>query len=144
MALLPSYDELEVNTFLATAKWCIRCGCHRCQAAPDGSGKSLFNLRAWGQGLFNNLRLGFAEQKEAADSQPGAAEQQQQSSAGESRNSGMDSSNGQQGAELQILQPMTGQETSWEDWLQVTIYDMNIASQRNGVGLNVPVSAQIR
>ena len=40
---------------------CEQCAC-RCQSLPEGSGKPLANLRAWGAELFNSLRTGWSDQ----------------------------------------------------------------------------------
>ena len=42
----------------------------RCQSLPEGSGRPLANLRAWGAELFNSLRTGWSDQPKQA-AQPG-------------------------------------------------------------------------
>ena len=46
----------------------------RCQSLPEGSGKPLANLRAWGAELFNSLRTGWSDQPKQA-TQPGLSKQ---------------------------------------------------------------------
>lgn len=84
----------------------------RCQAAPEGgAGKSLFNLRAWGANLVNNLLLG-QEQKQQSEQQPSSDEAQQL----EARPS--DISAASKPVELRIL-PANAEEKAWELWKEV-------------------------
>ena len=46
----------------------------RCQSLPEGSGKPLANLRAWGAELFNSLRTGWSDQPKQA-AKPGLPKQ---------------------------------------------------------------------
>ena len=41
----------------------------RCQSLPEGSGRPLANLRAWGAELFNSLRTGWSDQPKQAAQQ---------------------------------------------------------------------------
>lgn len=86
--------------------------CYRCQAAPEGgAGKSLFNLRAWGANLVNNLLLG-QEQKQRSEQQLSGNEAQQ----AEPRPS--ENGAASKPAELRIL-PVNAEEEAWELWKEV-------------------------
>lgn len=86
----------------------------RCQAAPEGgAGKSLFNLRAWGANLVNNLLLG-QEQKQQPTQEPSQEASQAELPAAESATA-------EQQTELRILSATTAEEESWEHWKEVLL-----------------------
>ena len=98
--------------------------CCRCQTAPDGgSGRSAFNLRAWGAGLMNNLRLGFMEQQQRLVSPPAeeaaaSAPDQDAPAPGQQREGTATASSS--APELHMLTASAAEdEASWENWQEV-------------------------
>ena len=91
----------------------------RCHAAPEGGGggKSAFNLRAWGAGLVNNLRLGFAEQQQKRAAPPAPDQDAAPAAA-----AAAEEEPGQREAtppELRVVPSSADEEGSWEHWQQV-------------------------
>lgn len=93
----------------------------RCHAAPEGAGggKSAFNLRAWGAGLVNNLRLGFAEQQQKRATPPAPVEDAAPPAAAAVAAAEEPGQREATPSELRVVPSSADKEGSWEHWQQV-------------------------
>ena len=127
-----THQAFQVHVMAHSKLLGLQC---RCQSLPEGSGRPLANLRAWGAELFNSLRTGWSDQPKQA-AQQGSPKQPlppQQPGGEASRDSEALSS--APAAEQQVEDSMTlvapdieaeeeqerepPEEGSWEHWEEV-------------------------